>query len=170
MNKDLQYANHDQPNDVFYIHRFFTSSILIFIFYLAYILAPYWRLSPSTLTTCVLFIITTGFGFLWSYWASNHFQIRINKNVWFTFVILFFIIGLLNYRALTSVIPWRGDEEYHILVTLQLVDLIPFGWIITFVLLFSFLGLSGWYRLKWLFITSIFSPTTAYSYLSRFQS
>ncbi|MBN2030664.1 hypothetical protein JW824_10520 [bacterium] len=155
MDQNHQYLSQHEQNHVFRLHRFFTFSILFFIFFLAYILTPYWQHSSSLAGTVLLLMITIGLNLLWSTWASNHFQFRIGKNDGLIFLILFFIVGLLNFRALTAVIPWRGDEDYHITITLQIVYLWRLKWIIFFVCLSFFLGFSAWYKSKWLLIISM---------------
>jgi len=97
-------------------HNAFIRTILFCFFSLAYIAAPYWMINQSTQMAILLLVLTALIGLLWSSTASGHTKIKITWNGILSFLLLLLIVGAFNYMPLNSVIPWRGDEDYHIAI------------------------------------------------------
>jgi hypothetical protein len=119
-----------------FLYLFFTGSRLIkkkyvFLFFallfsFAYIFSPYWIAFHSPLSRIICLIILFLYGLSWSCLISG--DLNIQKNIkTFWVLILCFLIYFINYRPLNADIPWRGDESYHILLTMDLFTQIKNG-------------------------------------------
>ena len=55
---------------------------------------------------------------------------------------------LLNYKSLTADIPWRGDEDHHIRISLYLAERVPLRAILCLFIPFMAFWLSAWRGMK----------------------
>ncbi|MFC1975644.1 hypothetical protein ACFLXQ_04540 [Chloroflexota bacterium] len=137
------------------LHRSFIFAILFCVFTLAYILSPYWIISSVAWKRYLLLISSAGLGLLWSYFSSNKLEIQSQKISWWSFLLLFAVLGILNYKPIFSVIPWRGDEDFHIRGAIELWLSMRFQGILAAFLFILFLY-EGWRRSRQLLISAIF--------------
>ena len=114
-----------------------------FIYILSFLITPYWLLPQST-TKMVFFLgLIIVIGIVWIYVSTNFLEIQFNfRNLLVGCMIVLGII-VLNYRPLNSVIPFKGDEGFHIDRTLVLVTSIPLTWSIGVLLFFVLLMVSA---------------------------
>lgn len=116
---------------------------LLAAFYLiAFVLSPYWRLIRPEFLAIVVVVVIVGLGAVWSHQSAGKTGITIEGKSWLTLGALFLGVVILNLRALTSVIPWRGDESGHIEVTRELVKAVPVQFALLVPLLLVFLVLA----------------------------
>lgn len=111
---------------------------LLAAFYLiAFVLSPYWKLIQPDLLAVVIVVVIIGLGAVWSYQSAGNTRITFEAKSCITLAALFLGMLILNFRALTSVIAWRGDESGHIEVTRELVKAVPvqFGLLMPLLLL-----------------------------------
>lgn len=97
-------------------------TLLLFVFAGAYVLAPYWMIAAETARRGLFVTGLLAAGALWAYSASGSLELRVKRRAWIGLLVLFCVLLLLNYRALRIDIPWRGDEDYHIQVTLHFFE------------------------------------------------
>ncbi len=126
--------------------RPFLTAFLASIYIIAFIISPYWLLPASTLTKIVILTFTIGSGALWSYLSAADLQLRIDARSWISFGVLLAALVWLNYKPLTSVIPWRGDEGSHIMKTLTIVSRISSAQILLTLTLFALFLFVAWKR------------------------
>ncbi len=122
----------------------FVAAILASIYILAFVISPYWLLPSSILIRIVILALTVGIGALWSYLSAADLQLEFNIRNWISFGVLLGALIALNYKAITSVIPWRGDEGIHISKTLDIVNRISTGQILFALTLFAAFLYTGW--------------------------
>ncbi len=127
----------------------FIASLLASIYILGFIITPYWIIPTSPASIILFLSLIIGIGMVWVYLSSNALQFQFNiTNVR---LVVFLLVGIiaLNFRALNSVIPYRGDEGLHIDRTLALVTGIQLRWswgvlILFIMLLYSAVKKPGW--------------------------
>jgi hypothetical protein len=129
--------------------RTLLSTALFCFFVLAYIAAPYWLVARSRVESLIFLLTTVLIGFLWTRLASGDLQFQVDRKTWITPAILLLLLGMLNFRALTSAIPWRGDESSHIAFALTLAQMIPLAWAAIAVFAFLLVLYVGWKRPKY---------------------
>ena len=113
-----------------FLPRSFMVALLSFVYTLGFIITPYWALiQPPTRMLFFLGLIII-VGIAWIYTATNSLEIQFDFNDFLVGCLSVAGIVALNYRQLTSVIPFKGDDGFHIDRTLELVGIIPFKWII----------------------------------------
>ena len=84
---------------------------------------------------------------------------------WGYFFILLAGMIVLNLKALTVDIPWRGDEDIHIARTVALASIIPNTLAILFVIgLITMVTLAWWKKSKWAIFLVIFFAACAIAY------
>ena len=101
------------------------SVLLASIFVLAFIITPYWMVPSTLIKRLIILVISLVAGGIWIHVSSASFSIQWELKKLFPFVLLLVSLLVINLKTLTSVIPWRGDEDYHIFVTLNLLDKFP---------------------------------------------
>jgi hypothetical protein len=139
------------------VPRSFIVALLASLYVLAFIISPYWMIYPSA-TNFLILALTIGAGAIWVYYSSADLQVQFDPKVWIAFTILLLGMVLLNYRAITSAIPWRGDEEYHIKITLELVNKMKFTgiswkWLAIPPVIFALFLFAAWQKSKWAIVT-----------------
>lgn len=103
-----------------------TAALLASVYILGFIITPYWLLHASAAADIFYLALTISIGLIWLWLSANSLEIPFSlKDIGVFFFLLAGVIAL-NYRALNSVIPFRGDEASHIERTLELADRIPF--------------------------------------------
>ncbi len=109
-------------------------AVLAFIFLLAFIITPYWMLPSNLIKRIFILAISLGIGSIWIHVSSSRLYINWELKKLFPFALLLVSLFVVNFNSLTSVLPWRGDEDYHVSITLNLVNRIPSiaGYIIPF--------------------------------------
>ena len=107
------------------IKKSLVSVLLAFIFVLAFIITPYWMVPSIQIKRIFILIISLVTGGIWIHVSSSRFFINWEMKKLFPFVLLLVSLLVVNFNSLISVIPWRGDEAYHINLTLKLVYTFP---------------------------------------------
>lgn len=131
-----------------HLPRSFITIVLGLLYILSFVVTPFWLLGISPFIKVLLLIMTLCLGVIWSNYSADSLQIQINTKNKLVFGFFLLVIIILNFRPLTSVIPWRGDEDFHISNVLFLLSQINILWIIVvFVLFFTVLH-SAWYKPK----------------------
>lgn len=123
--------------------------LLVSIFALAFIISPNWMVTEIRSLRAIILVLSIGIGCIWAYVTGSHLKIKLNTKGWVPFVFLLIPLFVVNFNSLNAVIPWRGDEDYHIKVALKLVTSIPAIW--------GFLGpvfmviflITAWKKPKW---------------------
>ena len=129
----------------------FLTAVCLGVYLIAYVLTPYWNLYNSTSSQLftLLFILMTGIS--WSWLSASSFKISLDKKHLLLFLAIFLIAFIMNYQALISDIPWRGDESFHIekVFSISTQVLSMKKWFLSVTLLFlSFLVLA-WKKPRW---------------------
>lgn len=88
-------------------------SSLLLISSLAYVVTPYWVIPDSGVLRAVFLIASVAFCFAWSLLSAGPVKLRATASPVLGVLILCAGVAL-NYSPLTSSIPWRGDEDFHI--------------------------------------------------------
>lgn len=104
------------------------TSVSIFLastFVLAFIITPYWMVPSTQIKRTIILVLSFVIGGIWTHVSSSCFSINLDMKKLVPFVLIFVSLLVVNLNSLTSVIPWRGDEDYHIFVTLNLVNKFP---------------------------------------------
>ncbi|HSB01876.1 MAG TPA: hypothetical protein VLE49_14595, partial [Anaerolineales bacterium] len=140
-----------------WLPRGFVMAWLSSIYMLGFIVTPYWILHKSLVEIIFYLVLTIGVGLLWVFLSTNAFQIEFDFKDIRLFLFLLAAIAILNYRALNSVLPFRGDEATHIERTLELVSRLPILPSLAITILFIAFMLSGFKRQKWAIIIGIFT-------------
>jgi hypothetical protein len=108
--------------------------LLAVVYSLAFIITPYWTRAASATTVALVLLLTVSTGIVWTFLCAAELRAQWGPWKWRYVLAPAGILFLLNMRALTSDIPWRGDEEYHIATTLSLAAGLPTKWLIVFIL------------------------------------
>ena len=129
--------------------RMFVISLLAAIYALGFIVTPYWiNVEPKGEMIFILALII-GIGVVWSFFAAEDLQIRVESIHWSHLFILLAGLVVLNFRPLTSNIPWRGDEDVQITRTITLALKISTKWVIVFFIAFISSAYLAWKKSKW---------------------
>jgi len=95
--------------------------VFLFLFYcLAYVYSPYSNVFALASDRVISLIVLFVFGIYWASQASATVPIKFKFQDPWPWVVLLGLLVLVNYRPLMADIPWRGDEDYHILGTISL--------------------------------------------------
>lgn len=100
-----------------------TALINFIIFLFAYIYSPYWQ-APVT-SVILKYIMLVAFfliGLLWSWFSSGDIKFPRTKINAFYFLILAVILSFFGWKILGADIPWRGDEDFHLNILLDLAE------------------------------------------------
>ena len=134
--------------------RSFMFACLFSVFSLSYLITPYWAVFQEWEKVIAL-IGTTGLGLAWATLSSNRVALRIQRLNPLPYLLILIILGLLNYRPLFSVIPWRGDEDYHIWVTLSLWKSFRPALAVLGAVFFAWFLFGAWRENKWSYFPSL---------------
>jgi hypothetical protein len=127
----------------------FVTALLACIYALGFIITPYWSLPAAVGTKIILLVLTTSLGVLWVTWAGESLQVRLDRWGSISFAVLLIGMFALNFKCLNSGIPWKGDEEFHIVITKALATQFPNGGVLT---IWASLGLilyTAWKKARW---------------------
>jgi hypothetical protein len=108
------------------LSRAATFSLLFFVFTLAYLFAPYWRLPPAAWQRACAAALTALVGLGWACAAAGAPSGSASGRSLLWLVAALVLLAVLNGPALASDIPWRGDEDHHIKVTSLLASLLRY--------------------------------------------
>lgn len=137
--------------------REFITAFLASIYILGFVITPYWLLHKSVVEILFYLALTISVGLLWLLLSTDSLQFEFSSNDIKLFLLLLAAAALLNYRALNSVLPFRGDEASHIERTLELASRLPILPSLAIMILFIAFMLSGFKRQKWAIIIGIFT-------------
>jgi hypothetical protein len=111
----------EPPHRTMRLGRVAVFGLLFAAFDLAFILSPYWRLANAPSHQYALLALTTLMGLRWAYISSGELEIRFSTRSLWLLLLLLVTLALLNARALTQGIAFRGDEELHADRTVKLM-------------------------------------------------
>lgn len=124
--------------------------VLLAAFYtLAFIITPYWRILESTPEITLVLALTIFMGVIWLVFSAGDLQVKLDTTHWRFLLTLLVISILLNFKPLTSVIPWRGDEDYFISNSLSLASITSTKWLLVLLTSFFLLIYSAWRKTGW---------------------
>jgi hypothetical protein len=104
------------------------------IFLLCFVLTPLWNSLSGLPQKGVMLASTSGLGMLWA-WLAIGGRLGDSRGLklpkwrvvgWFLFILA--LVGMLEFRAWASAIPWRGDEDFHVAFASHLADLLGSYW------------------------------------------
>ncbi len=136
----------------------FIFSLLFVVFVVAYILSPYWKLVDS-LAGQIIFLLSLGsLGFFWAFLSSGSFEFlwRFDNQEIVRYVGLAVILFVLNYKALGTGLPWRGDEDYHVDRTIRLGTAMGVKVLLLVIPLVALYLVEGLRNSKWSILSSAF--------------
>ena len=143
-------------------------ALLASIYILGFIISPYWLVLHSTTERAALLGLLIGAGILWIYLSTSSLEFHFNPRDYLTGGLILLGIILLNYRALNSVIPFRGDEGFHIDRTLVVLTKVSLGWILGEIVLFILFIYSAIKSPKWaVFIGIIILASAVWFFLQK---
>lgn len=98
----------------------FVTSIIASIYILGFIITPYWNIYPWSKRSIAVLVITLFVGTIWCLRSASslHFEFSLKNLI--IFALLLIALAIMNYRQLVSGLPWRGDEDFHVAVTITL--------------------------------------------------
>jgi len=154
--------------ETIHLPRSFIMALLAFVYILGFIISPYWLIPQSTIKMAGLLGLIIGVGIIWIYLSTNSLEFHFNPRDYLKGGLILLGIILLNYRALNSVIPFRGDEGLHIDRTLVVFTKISLKWILGALLLFILFIYSSIKKPKWtVFIGIIIIAGTIWFFLQK---
>jgi hypothetical protein len=106
--------------------RTFVIAFLALAYILGFLITPYWNLHKSIEDKILYLVVTILLGIIWVRLSTSSFPVEWSRRDIMLLLLLFAGGIALNYLALNSVIPFRGDEALHIERTLAVVSRIPF--------------------------------------------
>ncbi len=116
--------------------------LLFLIFNVSFIITPYWLLPQQPILKFLILSGTIITGLIWAYLSTGTLKLQFYLNSLPRLFVLFSVIIAINLLPVFSDIPWRGDEDFHILIMLRLMDsLQPYRTILFVVGLLIFLYL-----------------------------
>ena len=137
------------------LSRGFVTALLASIYILGFIITPYWILHKSILENILYLALILSIGLIWLLFSANSLQVEFSSKELNLFLLLLAAMTVLNYRALNSVIPFRGDEALHIGRTLDVVDRLPLLQTSVIIALFIAFLLAGFKKQKWALFAGI---------------
>jgi len=97
------------------------------VFSLAYVASPYWLPPPYAWMRGLMLAGSVGVGVLWAGAAAGEVAIARGRFDFWALAAAVVIVGGLNALPLTNEVPWKGDEDHHLVTTLGLVRNLA-GW------------------------------------------
>lgn len=122
---------------------------LISVFFLSYIIIPYWDLPGNLKIDLIIREITLVLGILWGVLAAEKVNLGLSKSNIKYFLFSLLIILSFNLLPLISVIPWRGDEDLHIQRTLYILSSLPQYVMPIGALIWVLVIYLSWHKPKW---------------------
>jgi len=139
-------------------------ALLAGIYTLGFIVTPYWIRTNSTPEMIIILALTIGIGAIWSFLSAKDLEVRLEPLNWWHLLILLAGLIILNFKALTIDIPWRGDEGIHITRTLSLASNISITWVLVFIIAFLSTAYLAWKKSKWSIFLGILSVAGVISF------
>jgi hypothetical protein len=134
----------------------FIRACLASVYILGFILTPYWLLHGSRTEIVFYLALTISVGLIWLFRATGSLQIEFSSRDVKLFLMLLAGVAVLNYRALNSVLPFRGDEVLHIERTMEVASRLPLlPSLVLIILLIAFI-LSGFKNPTWTIFIGVF--------------
>lgn len=94
-------------------------SVLFGLFLLCFAFTPLWTRFPSPFARGAALACTLAAGALWAWLASGPLRLpALRRIAWLAPILLF--AALLNLPALSASLPWRGDEDHHVVFAMDL--------------------------------------------------
>jgi hypothetical protein len=114
-------------NTFFSASRFQTGILLSAVCIVSYIYSPYWLAFEGPILKIAAFSVLLLASGIWAYFSSSDCTWGEISLPIFPLSILTGLIYLINFRPLSADIPWRGDEDVHIVYILNLLKHIHDG-------------------------------------------
>lgn len=115
------------------------SAIFLFTFFsIAFYFSTYWAIPESRTLRLGLLIVTVVLGAIWAMISAGSFQLNFQRSYLLTAILAFVVVIAFNFLPINTSIPWRGDEDYHIIQITHLFYSVP-GYIIIGLILLLFL-------------------------------
>ncbi len=97
-------------------------------FLLEFVATPLWNWFPGQAEKCALVAAISFSGLIWAYWAAERWQ--PGRPPWagsggWTAAAAAIAVLALNFTAVQSGLPWRGDEDFHLRFTWALAQWLP---------------------------------------------
>ena len=135
--------------------RSFVAALLVSVFFMAFVITDYWNNLGVSQYRIVILLGTIALGFGWSWLGAGTLRVAFSVRQLLAFAILLAVLFGLNYQALGSVIPWRGDEAHHMIDTLSLGDHFPWS-VFIFILTWALIVSLAWRQPKWALLAGAF--------------
>ncbi len=123
-------------------------AFILFVFFcLAYLVTPYWHISSSPEVRILLLLVTVLLAAVWAHFSAADVHFQESRGWILDLLFCLVIMGVMNHRTLNAGIPWRGDEDYHIMVVRSLIgkpDLLLAGFFLAVLFIISVLRGSRW--------------------------
>lgn len=91
------------------------------LFLLCFVITPLWNSLPGFPLKILSLLLSLSFAFALGWWGSGSVALFSLRDLVVGFGILL-VMTILNGQSMLLSIPWRGDEDYHIMYTKQLSD------------------------------------------------
>lgn len=113
------------------IKRSYVFLSLFILWSFAYLYSPYWHAFgtfgfPNLKYAAFLFLLF--FGLCWAFVSSSSIILPKIKLYPFPLVTLITSLYVIHFKQLNADIPWRGDEDFHIVILLRLKEYLTFFW------------------------------------------
>lgn len=132
------------------LSRTFLFSILSAVFIFAYGASSYWKFFKSGSLNTALFFALILIAGVWAILVSGQTHIQIVRSNFIVLCVLAVALVLLNIKPMVSVIPWRGDEDYHMEISLEIVRGLPYFKYWLLILLTLFFVAAGMTAKRWI--------------------
>jgi len=132
--------------------REFTISFLAIVYILGFLITPYWILYNSTSNIIFHLALTIITGWIWAFLSAGSLRVEFRSiDIW-SFAITLLGVVTLNSYTLTSVIPYKGDEAFHIERTLEVAGRIHALEILIITSLFFILMMYAIKKQRWIIL------------------
>jgi hypothetical protein len=102
--------------------RFQTGILLASVWIISYIYSPYWLVFGGSVAIVAAFSVLLLASGVWAYASASHISWGKIPLPVLPLSILTGLIYVINFRPLSVDIPWRGDEDVHILYVMNLIE------------------------------------------------
>lgn len=94
-------------------------TIFFTLFALAFILSGYWQVFAKAEQKIVALLSFGLIGMIWAYLGASALHVFKKPGSIWPYLLLTVLLFIVNARPLRADIPWRGDEDFHILTILD---------------------------------------------------
>ena len=109
------------PPRILRLGRTTVFGLLFAVFDLAFILSPYWQAAPH-FWQVVMFLGILPLGLGWAALAAGDVEIRVSKRSLWLLACSILMLAYLSRLALMQSIAFRGDEDWHLARSIQLLE------------------------------------------------